>query len=198
MSFKIPNLLNHYRLALSDYDTFLYHYLNTIARPNDKLKPINAITAYWLKQRQLGQIEHWSPSVAHNLTSEQLDEGIQFISDSQFPIDYYIYPASLLYFFRELFGLTVTPILAHALYDAMNSQGLILGVGAGKGYATLFKYPASLEKDFYEDFIQSYKPDVYKKAISDLKISRKPASLTAALRYAEFYSNLSRLSISIR
>lgn len=176
------NELIKMRTSLSNYESFRDFYLNVISIPDPRLVQINAITAYWLKHKQLGQIENWSESSAHSLTEEQLDEGAQYISDQALPLDYYIYPASRSAFYKEFFKFS--PMLSSALYDAMAQQNLILGVGAGRGYATLFKYPVSLDQDFYNQFIGAYLPTIYKQAVSDLSITRKPSSLVSALNYA--------------
>lgn len=170
------------RNALNDYSIFSEFYLNTISNPSDRLVQINSITGYFLKNKHLTRIEEWTPAIPHLLTDEQLDEGSQFITDLNISLDYKIYPASRTSFYKEFFN-QYSPILARALYQAMDEQGLITGVGAGRGYATLFKYPVSLNQDYYNQFIVSYNHTVYKKAIDELSLSRKPASLTASLNY---------------
>jgi hypothetical protein len=171
------------RKAFSDYSIFSQFYLNTISNPDERLVQLNSITGYFLKNKQLGQIENWTQATIHSLNDQQLDEGSQFIIDLNLPLDYKIYPASRVSFYKEFFT-QYSPILARALYSAMDEQGLILGVGPGRGYATLFKYPVVLDEEYYNQFITSYGSGVYKKAVDELSLSRKPASLSAALNYA--------------
>jgi|DEB19_MinimDraft_3_1074340.scaffolds.fasta_scaffold29255_2 hypothetical protein len=171
------------RTAFNDYSVFSQFYLNTIANPDERLVQLNSVTGYFLKNKQLGQIENWTQATSLSFNDQQFDEGSQFIIDLNLPLDYVIYPASRVSFYKEFFS-QYSPILARALYSAMDEQGLILGVGAGRGYATLFKYPVTLDEDYYKQFIVSYNNSVYKKAVDELSLSRKPASLTAALNYA--------------
>jgi hypothetical protein len=170
------------RAALTDYNVFSQYYLNLIPNPDQRLFKLNSVTAYWLKNKQLSNIENWDQTTIHSLTDEQVNEGSQFISDLNLPLDYKIYPASRTSFFREFFK--VSPVLANAIYSAMNDQGLIMGVGAGRGYATLFKHPASLTEDYYKQFIVSHNSDVYRYAVNELSLTRKPASITSALNHA--------------
>lgn len=179
------NMLNDFiamRSALTDYDLFSKYYLNIIPNPDQRLITLNSITAYWLKIKHLSNIENWNQSIEHSLTSEQIDEGSQFIVDLNLPLNYKIYPASRTSFFKDFFK--VSPVLANALYSAMSDQGLIIGVGAGRGYATLFKHPVSLTEEYYNQFIVSHNVNVYKHAVNDLSLSRKPASINSALNHA--------------
>lgn len=149
--------------------------------PLDKrLKTLDIVTAHWLKNRQLGRIELDNP--ANCTDAIVLQESIDYIRELNVSSDFLIYPASRMSFFKEFF--LFTPVLNQALYDAVQMLDCIKGVGAGRGYATLYKpLTEGLTEEQYESLTKNYFPDIILDAIKSLNLTRKPPALVSAVDY---------------